>query len=235
MKRFIFIGLVIGLLIFSCHQVTERLEEYSVQGIDVSHHQGKILWDSVATDEIQFAFVKATEGGDHIDSLFAKNWSELKRVGIKRGAYHFFQPDISPKEQASNFISNVRLEPGDLAPVVDVEILGNAKSRDLVKNLEIWLQLIENNYGVKPLIYSNQKFFLKHLRSFANRYPTWVARYNHLAPEVSYKSPWDFWQYGNKGQVSGIKGDVDLNVFRGEFLELEQYCLTESDGFSFSN
>ena len=84
-------AILIACLIFSCNTVTERMPHFTVHGIDVSHYQSKINWDTVATQKIDFAFVKATEGEEFSDNLFCSNWSDIKRVGIRRGAYHFFQ------------------------------------------------------------------------------------------------------------------------------------------------
>ena len=65
---------------------------FDVHGIDVSHHQGSIDWSAVAGDDVGFAFIKATEGGDHIDRRFEENWIGAAKAGIPRGAYHFFTP-----------------------------------------------------------------------------------------------------------------------------------------------
>jgi len=213
----------IGIFILSCHTITERLSGFEVHGIDVSHHQGWINWDSIAVQPIHFAFVKATEGAEHRDSLFSYNWAEMERIGIIRGAYHFFSPGVDPKLQAENFINQVAFMPGDLVPVVDVEVLGKNSADDLRDKLITWLDIIETHYGVRPLIYSNQKFYLENLLDFENEYPTWIARYNTIAPSISFTAPWDFWQYGNQGRVDGIKGAVDLNVFRGSLSEIEAF------------
>ncbi len=95
------------------------MEHYAVHGIDVSHHQGIVNWDQISRQDIHFVFAKATEGGDHVDSLFAYNWKEMRRVGLKKGAYHFFRPNMNPEIQAKIFIENVELFAGDLAPVLD--------------------------------------------------------------------------------------------------------------------
>ena len=108
------------ILLWACKYQTERLEEYDVHGIDVSHYQSRINWDTIATQDISFAFVKASEGATYNDSLFCNNWGEMKRVGILRGAYHFFRPTIPADIQAENFTSLVEMEWGDLPPVLDV-------------------------------------------------------------------------------------------------------------------
>ena len=93
---------------------------YEVHGIDVSHYQAEIDWESVAEQGVQFAFVKASEGMTLIDTLFCDNWAAMKAADIRRGAYHFFRPQTPVYEQAFNFQTAVQIEPGDLPPVLDV-------------------------------------------------------------------------------------------------------------------
>ncbi len=65
--------------------------------------------------------------------------------------------------------------------------------------------------------------------SFIDQYPTGVARYSSEAPEFSSSSKWNFWQCGNRGKVEGIYKEVDLNVFSGDLLELENFCISEGE------
>ena len=97
--------LLLLLSLFSCNTETERLTDFEIHGLDVSHYQARINWEEVVKNDIRFTFVKATEGEEMKDSLFAGNWKALKRVGIKRGAYHFFRPTISASKQARNFMA----------------------------------------------------------------------------------------------------------------------------------
>ena len=201
------------------------MNDFSVRGIDVSHYQAAINWDLVAAHPVHFAFVKATEGTNLSDSLYCHNWEELKRVGIKRGAYHFFHPDISAEEQARNFMEWADLQDGDLAPVLDIEVLNDVSKVQLISSVTEWLFLIEIKYNVKPIIYTNLKFYNKYLAGYFDDYPVWIARYNTRMPLLACGRDWDFWQYGNKGRIEGIKGNVDFNVFNGTLDQLEQFCL----------
>ena len=82
---------------------TGRLPNFEVHGIDVSHYQNRIFWDSVRAADIQFAFVKATEGATFQDSFFCKNWDEMAENGLKRGAYHYFRPKSGRKVRRRRF------------------------------------------------------------------------------------------------------------------------------------
>ena len=201
---------------------------YKIHGIDVSHHQGEIDWEAVkATDKqeypIRFVFMKATEGGDHKDRLFADNFRQAREVGLVRGAYHFYNPNTDPIRQADFFISQVKLETGDLAPVLDIERKPRSKAQlqaDLVK----FLNRLEQHYGVKPIIYTSYKYRLHYLDTpELSSYPLWIAHY--YVDALSYDGPWQFWQHTDYGTVPGIEENVDLNVFNGSWNDLQRYTL----------
>src|SRR5437016_13909496 len=79
------------------------LSRYPVRGIDVSHHQGPIDWDAVASDGVTFAYIKASEGGDYQDRRFKENWLGARHAGVLAGAYHFFTFCKDGAAQAENF------------------------------------------------------------------------------------------------------------------------------------
>lgn len=230
--RYITAILLIACLILSCNNVTERMPHFAVHGIDVSHYQAQINWDTIAVQDIDFAFVKATEGEQMRDSLFAHNWSSIKRVGMKRGAYHFFRPSISVVKQAQNFMASVELQEGDLPPVLDVEVADGTSERLIVEGVRMWLEIIENHYHIRPIIYTNLNFYEKYIDKNFPHHPIWIARYNTRKPYLGKSREWQFWQYGNRGELRGIDGFVDFNVFKGSLLELEALCLTADPFYS---
>ncbi len=209
----------------SCTPFTERMTGYLLHGIDVSHYQAQVNWEAIASQNISFAFVKASEGEDFTDSLFQSNWAALKRVGIKRGAYHFFRPTRSVYKQARNFISQVKLEAGDLPPVLDVEVTNGASNAITVMRIQTWLEMIESHYRIRPIIYTNLNFYHEYIAGNFDDYPLWIARYNKRSPKLDDDRQWHFWQYGDRGRIEGINGDVDFNVFFGQPEELEALCV----------
>ena len=204
---------------------------YDVHGIDISHYQGDIDWlelmQSRLTDyPIEFVFMKATEGGDHGDDTFARNFSEAGKHGFIRGAYHFFSPKTDPLKQADFFIRTVKLAPGDLPPVLDVEVTGKKTKKELQQNIKRWLDRVEAHYGVKPILYTSYKFKTRYLDdSIFNTYPYWIAHY--YVDSVKYEGKWHFWQHSDVGTVPGIDEDVDLNVFNGSLEELKRQNETD--------
>ena len=206
---------------------------YKVHGIDISHYQGNVNWKMLEQTRqgqfpIQFIFMKATEGGDYPDKRFVANFDSAKAHGFIRGAYHFYNPKTDPNKQADFFINSVKLEPGDLPPVLDIE----KKSKDIGKlqaDLKLWLRRIENHYGVKPIIYASYKFKTKYLNdSVFNSYPYWIAHY--YVDSVQYKGDWKFWQHTDVGTLPGIEEQVDLNIFNGGLEGLDALRIKKKGG-----
>ena len=202
---------------------------YDVHGIDISHYQGEIDWpqllQSRLTDfPIEFIFMKATEGGDLADDAFVQNFTEAGNHGFIRGAYHFFSPKTDPLKQADFFIRTVKLAPGDLPPVLDVEVTGKKTTKELQQSIKRWLDRVEAHYGVKPILYTSYKFKTRYLNdSIFDTYPYWIAHY--YVDSVKYEGKWHFWQHTDVGSVPGIGEDVDLNVFNGSLDELKKMTL----------
>ncbi|HSC53908.1 MAG TPA: GH25 family lysozyme [Phnomibacter sp.] len=194
-------------------------DNYSVHGIDVSRYQQRVNWSMVRKMKdgdisIRFAFIKATEGSDLLDRQFARNWKKARQHNVIRGAYHFFTDESSGHEQAMYFIKNVELLPGDLPPVLDIERYTGNDPEDFVHNIDVWLKVIEEHYGVKPIIYSNAAFYNTYLEDAFEGYPLWVAHYQNKK-QPSVQREWQFWQHNEQGRINGINAFVDFNVFNG--------------------
>lgn len=204
---------------------------YAVHGIDVSRYQGRINWKEVSSLKagglkLEFVFIKATEGLKDVDPEFQRNWEEAKVAGMVRGAYHFFIATKSGKKQAAHFISQVRLAPGDLPPVLDVEETYGVSRQTLLRHVKEWLQAVEAHYGVRPVVYTGAKFYENYFSGHLEEYPLWVAHYlQPYAPRVKRK--WHFWQHCESGRVKGIRHKVDFNVFNGDTLAFRRFLVPE--------
>lgn len=193
---------------------------YSIHGIDVSHHQASINWEDVKAMQIKnigigFSFIKATEGVNNEDDKFLYNWQTARKYAVTRGAYHFFNAGKSGKTQAQNFIETVRLKPGDLPPVLDVEQVNSASKEALQIRVSEWLSMVQMHYGVKPIIYTSADFYTQYLAGKFDDYPLWVAHY-FAKDKPRIKRNWTFWQHNETGRVNGINAYVDFNVFNGD-------------------
>jgi lysozyme len=216
MKKLLIIGVVLSsIFLIACSFVDLSLSinpNYSVKGIDISHHNKVTDWGKVKS-ESEFCIIKATEGSKFKDPKFTQYWSESKKHKIVRGAYHFFSPDVSAEKQFANFKSSVFLNPGDLPPVLDVELMGCD-----MNEVNKWLKLAEAHYKVKPIIYSEHLFFKIFMEGkVSNEYPLWIYVDEVFKVKPSYSNyNCIFWQYSHTGEVNGINGEVDLDMFMGD-------------------
>lgn len=200
-------------------------ELYPVHGIDVSHHQQKIDWSKLDKEEVQFVFIKATEGGDFKDTRFQENWAQAKLQNIPRGAYHFFTFCKDGKEQASNFIESVPKDSTNLPPIIDLEFAGNCSPQNyrenIVNEIALYIKTIESYYEKKVLIYTTEEFYRRYLTDHFGDNPIWI-RDIQTTPKLANDRKWLFWQYADKGRLDGIETLVDLNVFHGTKEEFKK-------------
>ena len=139
-------------------------QQSKAQGIDVSHYQGTINWQSVKQAGIAFAFAKASDGSTGVDSQFKTNWQGMKSAGIIRGAYHFFEPTQDATAQANDFLNTVgSLQAGDLPPVIDVEINNGVSNSQMISGVTTWLTVVQQSLGRTPMIYTVASFWNAHL------------------------------------------------------------------------
>lgn len=202
---------------------------YQIHGIDVSFYQQYVYWPAVKNMQVQnvkigFVFIKATEGLNNIDKLFKRNWQQAKNTGIARGAYHYFVATKDGKLQAQNFIKNVKLQSGDLPPVLDIEELYGVPPVIMQQRVTAWLQTVEAAYNIKPIIYTSADFYQRYLGEAFNQYPLWVAHY-YRQNYPNIKRDWWFWQHNDSGKINGINGSVDFNVFNGDSVEFENILI----------
>ena len=134
---------------------------------------------------------------------------------------------MKPQLQAENFISTVTLRAGDLPPVLDVEVRGRRPVEQFREELKVWLQLVEEAYGVKPILYTGYAFYKDYLDGHFDDYHLWIAHYDvpELRLEKSSRRKLAFWQHTDGGAIKGIEGIVDCNVFYGSMRELRSVCL----------
>ncbi len=220
------LALAILLLLGSCGPAQHPADDYSVWGVDVSRHQGAIDWPVVAKTGLEFAFVKATEGGNHTDENFGDHWAALSETNIRRGAYHYYKPLVNPQLQANNFLNQVgTLQPGDLPAVLDLEERGQLPIAQFIAQVQAWLDRVEARTAARPIIYTGHKFYNRYLAGHFTDYPIWIARYRNEEPLLADGHTFTFWQYTDAGRLAGIQHAVDINVFAGSSLDLANLAL----------
>lgn len=187
------------------------------EGIDVSHYQGWIDWDQVAgSSRISYVYLKATEGANFLDDTYARNLSEARRVGLSVGSYHFYRPNVSWQEQLRNLTENVKAETQDLVPIIDIESRGKVSEEKFIADLKAFVLQVERHYGKKPLLYSYQNFYNRHLVGHFNDYHWMIAKYQESCPVLNDGKDYIMWQYTSTGSIPGIKGNVDRSKIMGD-------------------
>ena len=189
-----------------------------VDGIDVSHHQGDINWVEVkkSVPDLAFIYVKCSEGKDYVDPAFKKNAEGAAKNGFRVGAYHYFRMTSSAHDQFKNFCKQMDAVPVTLRPMVDVEKDDKKPRKELQDSLKMLLNLLEEAYGVKPVIYGTNRSYNEFCAPEFNDYPMYIGRYGDNKPVVKGPSHYTVWQYSEKGKIKGILKDVDLCRFHPE-------------------
>lgn len=188
------------------------------RGVDISSYQENVDMEKLKEQGIEFAYIKATEGDLHVDLSFADKWKDAKVADLPAGAYHYFSYDISGTKQAENFIKTVGSLEGRLIPAVDMELtpeeVNNPPEKDdVVRGLKAFLAVVEEEYKVKPLIYSRQDYYNKYLKDDFAGYPRWIT--NVFYPVfIDAGDDWTMWQYNVHGTLEGYSGEknIDLDV-----------------------
>jgi len=195
--------------------VLDKDKEYFF-GIDVSHYQGNIDWKNIEyeQDSLSFVFVRATMGTNRRDSLFLKNFKQAKSKDFVTGAYHYYDPNQRPEGQAKNFLQIISLENGDLKPVLDIEKKGKYSEKEMISHLKIWLNIVERELGVQPIIYSSFFFWEKYLKKDFGHYNHWLAAYSVKARLYPVTLNADAVQYADTLRVQGVSGPVDGNKIK---------------------
>lgn len=182
---------------------------------------------------ISFCYVKSTEGTSLRNRYYSSDCASARRRGIKVGAYHFFSTRTPAAAQARYFIQNSSFHKGDLPPVLDVEpthdqIKKMGGTGALFSAVRTWLRIVGAHTGTKPVLYISQTFVNRYLPSapdLKRDYNIWIARYGEYKPDVHLV----YWQLCPDGRVTGIRPEVDINVFngyRGEFNDfLSRECI----------
>lgn len=208
-----------------------------VLGIDVSHHNGPVDWDSVSRSSVAFAYVKATEGRTLVDPMFPSHWAALAATPLLRGAYHFARPGISDPETQAQHFAAVASAPGTLPPALDLETGDGLPAAAVIEWVRAFVSRAEMLFRRELLIYTGRYWREELGDPLLPELGTrmlWTARYGNHEPVVPRTwSRWDFWQFtdGESGDVQaipGVRGPVDCDRWRGDLPGLRSLAATPS-------
>ena len=230
----ILILFIIFLLMVNGYIIPTKIEaeKFEVKGVDVSEYQGEVDWDKIKEQNIDFAFIKATEGSKGKDDSFDKNYEKLKNMDMLLGLYHFFSFESLGEEQADNYIKvvgNIKNDESLILPIIDIEYYSYYKKAKpdkewVTKELQKMLEKLEKTYRVKPIIYTTMEFYKEYIESEFLENDIWIR--NILTKPKLENRYWKFWQYTGRGRLEGYNGEeefIDLNVFNGRKEDFENY------------
>lgn len=203
---------------------------YQVHGIDAARYQGEIDWTPARQAGVSFAWLKATEGGDHLDPGWQLNADGARRAGVPVGGYHFYYFCTDARTQAEWFIRNVPRRKGDLPPMLDMEwnhlsptCTTRPPAEEVRASIREFSRIVTAHYGTAPVVYTTPDFYrrndLGQLRGTEFFLRAVTAHPSEHYPEER----WSFWQYSGTGLVPGVAGKVDLNAFAGSRAEWRRW------------
>lgn len=193
-------------------------------GIDVSKYNGNIDWNAVKNSGVSYVIIRcgyrgSTTGALIEDPMFRSNIQGAAKAGLKVGVYFFTQAtsEVEAVEEASMVLNLIRGYNISYPVFLDVEATnGNNGRADGISVstrtavCRAFCQTIQNS-GYKAGIYANKTWFNEKIDAPSlTNYKIWLAQYA-AAPSYS-RTKYDMWQYSSKGKVSGISGNVDMNI-----------------------
>lgn len=201
--------------LLSCSEDTVSSFNNQVAGIDMSHHQKNVNWEKLSSNfaDSTFLYVKATEGATYKDPKCLEYAAEARRNGFLVGCYHFFRMTSGAVEQYRNFKSVLDKVGPDLIPMVDVEINDKRDEKILQDSLQVLLDLLERDYGKKPMIYGTNYSYNRFCAPRFNKYPTYIGRYGQEPPVMKGKGTYTIWQYTDTATIAGCEKPIDLCRF----------------------
>lgn len=187
-------------------------QSQTLNGIDLSRYQGDVNWKQIAKNEdIQYVYLKATEGYTIIDPMYKENLDSARKAGLLVGSYHIYSYKSTAEQQFKNLKSTIKKSKQDLIPILDIEPPRRKKKLN-TKEIDKLLRLMENHYGVRPIIYVCEAYYNKYFaKERYKKYKFFIANYIRK-PNCKYT----MWQYTNKGYINGIDTRVDLSTFSDE-------------------
>jgi lysozyme len=227
---FLFVGLLVALVYYSRPigrggivpqaDPWELAKSYEVRGLDLSHWNGRVIYDNL--DTLDFVFLKVSEGDDRVDDTFGQHYEAFRERDIPVGAYHFFRFDVDGKEQARHFIRQLDGRRLQLPLVIDVEQHGNrfVEHTKVRKRLHSFMAELKKHSKQKPIIYTNGDGYGDFIANDFADHTLWLSSTNTWRPAMMDCT---FWQFNIDADLMAITHRADLNVFRGSREQWDEY------------
>ena len=190
-------------------------------GIDVSKWNGNIDWNAVKNSGVSYVIIRCGYRGSSTgalieDSKFRSNIKGAKAAGLKVGVYFFSQAvnEVEAVEEASMALSLASGYGLNYPIFLDVEASGgrgdsiSKETRTAV--CKAFCNTVQNS-GCAAGIYANKTWFSEKINTASlTGYKIWLAQYASAPTYTATR--YDMWQYSSQGKVSGISGNVDMNI-----------------------
>ncbi|XPE50621.1 GH25 family lysozyme [Shigella flexneri] len=170
---------------------------------------------------LQFAFIKATEGEKLVNRYFSRNWQLSRENGLCAG--RIIISSVGSSAGSGTIISaNGGFLTRRFPCGTGRRRTGKLSAKELRKRVSQWLKMVQKSTE-KSRLFTQEPFFITPIwRAHFNEYPWWVAHYYQRRPDNDGMAL-RFWQHSDRGQVDGINGPVDFNVFNGTLEELQAF------------
>jgi lysozyme len=213
-----------GSVITKSTDIQSLLEPNTIFGIDLSSYSGEVDWKSVrANKSVQYVIVRATMGTDRVDYRFSAHWKELIKLGLVRGAYHYYRPGENLEQQFENYRKSVDLRKGDMRPILDIENSGDLTQKEIIAVVTKWRVLCQKQWGINPIIYTYLNFYKQNLISEVDPSDLWLASYTKNSLRKSGLQC-TVHQFSDAIAIKGLRERVDGNMFFGNFADFQQLC-----------
>lgn len=193
------------------------------EGIDVSQWQGNIDFEQAAAAGIRVVYIRSSMGSSYVDPYFEQNYQRAKAAGMQVGFYHYVtaRTDSQARYQAQFFVNTVRGKDFECRLAMDFEDLINLSAEEANQIGLSFIQAVEEFSGKGAVVYSDTSNAGSVFGGGLTAYPLWAAEYGVSEPSSSVNwSAWAGWQYSDQGQIPGISGFVDRDIFTDAmFLE----------------
>lgn len=188
-----------------------------IHGIDISHYQGTVFWETISETKMAYVYIKCSEGGDNIDKRYEKNILDARANGLKVGSYHYYHPLTPQKEQLRNLVTQCLPSEQDLLPLIDVETKKGVTAQQLRDSLTVFLNLVTEYYHQKPMVYTGENFYNEYLSGGClHPYKLMIAKYSDKEPVLKDGKEYIMWQYTEKGRLNGLQHLCDKSRFMGK-------------------
>ena len=208
-----------------------------MRGMDVSVYQGDVDFRAAKESGIQVVYIRAGYGDDGADPYLRQHYEGASAAGLKVGFYYYMDAEspAQARRQARRFAALVRDLPADCRPVMDYETFGDLSPSEVSAVAAAFLEETAALLGQSPMVYTGAYAAGARFAPETGAWPLWAADYGSDEPVVEANwAAWTGWQYSDQGQVPGVRGRVDLDLFTSGALLGEGEARPGGESFSYT-